>query len=225
MKKILLGTVALLALSASAFAADLPARVYTKAPPAVAPIAYNWTGFYLGGHIGGAFAGSDNALIGNNDGQFMGGGQIGYDYQFSSNWVLGLEANYSFLANDNSSLFRDRGLGSVTGRLGYTWGGPALIYVKGGYAWADTDSTGGFAGNNGNSGYTIGGGLEYMLSPNWSAKLEYQYYNFGDVNFSVPLPPPGGGFAFGNVTNDVHTVKLGVNYRFNWGGGPVAAGY
>ncbi len=65
----------------------------------------------------------------------MGGVQVGYDYQFAPNWVLGLEANYSFL--DTGSSFANRGLGSVTGRLGYTWG-PAMLYAKGGYAWADS---------------------------------------------------------------------------------------
>jgi outer membrane immunogenic protein len=218
--KVALAVAGLVCAAGAASAADLPARVYTKAPAYVAPIAYNWTGFYLGAHIGGAFAGEDNALVGNNDGQFMGGGQIGYDYQFSPNWVLGLEANYSFLANDSSSNFRDRGLGSVTGRLGYTWG-PAMLYVKGGYAWADTHSSFGFASDNGDSGYTVGGGLEYMLSQNWSAKLEYQYYNFGDVNFVFAGPP----VVIGTLHNDIHTVKLGVNYRFNWAGGPVAARY
>ena len=58
MKKFLLGTVALVALAAPAFAADMPARTYTKAPVYTAPAQiYNWTGFYIGGHVGGAFAG------------------------------------------------------------------------------------------------------------------------------------------------------------------------
>ena len=53
-----------------------------------------------------------------------------------------------------------------------------------------------------------------MLIPNWSVKLEYQYYNFGDVTF-VSAPP----VVITNFTNDEHTFKLGVNYRFNWGAG------
>ena len=149
MKKLLLSTaaLALVALAAPASAADLAARPYTKAP-AYAPAApiYNWTGFYIGGHIGGAFPGNDDAVLGNRDGTFMGGVQGGYDYQFAPNWVFGLEANYSFLST--SSNFDNRGLGSVTGRLGYTWG-PALLYVKGGYAWADSRFTNGFAGAGG----------------------------------------------------------------------------
>ena len=57
MKKFLLGTVALAAFAGPAFAADMPARTYTKDPPPyTAPaLVYNWTGFYIGGHVGGAF--------------------------------------------------------------------------------------------------------------------------------------------------------------------------
>src|ERR1041384_4919777 len=116
MKKILLATAAVLISASAASAADLAAHPYTKAPPAYAPPApiYNWTGFYIGGHIGGAFGGQNNVLapgflFSNNDGRFMGGGQIGYDTQFSPNWVFGIEANYSFL--DTGSNFANRGLG------------------------------------------------------------------------------------------------------------------
>jgi outer membrane immunogenic protein len=211
MKKILLPTaaLALVALAAPASAADLAARPYTKAP-AYAPVApiYNWTGFYIGGHIGGAFPGEDNALIGSRDGTFMGGVQGGYDYQFAPNWVFGLEANYSF--KDTNSNFDNRGLGSVTGRLGYTWG-PALLYAKGGYAWADSRFTNGFGGNGGRDGYTVGGGLEYLFTQNWSGKVEYQYYDFGNVTFLTPA------LAVGGFKNDEHTIKAGLNYRFNLG--------
>ncbi|HEU4805118.1 MAG TPA: porin family protein, partial [Nitrobacter sp.] len=159
MKKILLASVAIIGFGAivPAQAADLAARPYTKAPVYEAAPIYNWTGFYIGGHVGGAFGGRNNifdpAFNGNgSDGVFLGGGQIGYDTQFSPNWVFGIEANYSFL--DTSSSFANRGLGSVTGRLGYTWG-PALLYVKGGYGWADSRFTNGFSGNGGRDGYTV----------------------------------------------------------------------
>ena len=226
MKKILLATAAVLISASATSAADLAARPYTKAP-AYAPPApiYNWTGFYIGGHIGGAFGGSNNVLapgvaFNNNDGVFMGGGQIGYDTQFSPNWVFGIEANYSFL--DTGSFFANRGLGSVTGRLGYTWG-PALLYVKGGYGWADSRFTNGFGGNGGRDGYTVGGGLEYLFTQNWSGKVEYQYYDLGTVNFVGPAP----ALIAGNFRNDQHTIKVGLNYRFNWGApvAPLAPGY
>jgi outer membrane immunogenic protein len=213
MKKFLLSTaaLALIALAAPASAADMAARPYTKAPMLAPAVIYNWTGFYIGGHVGGAFRGNDNNVLspGGNDGRVMGGGQIGYDYQFSPSWVFGIEANYSFL--DTGSNFANRGLGSVTGRLGYTWGSPALLYVKGGYAWADSRFTNGFSGNGGRDGYTVGGGLEYMFTQNWSGKIEYQYYDFGNVNAIAP------GVVVAGFRNDEHTVKAGLNYRFNLG--------
>jgi outer membrane immunogenic protein len=224
MKKILLATVGLVALGATvpALAADLAARHYTKAPAYEATPIYNWTGFYIGGHVGGAFGlNNDNG----DDGHFLGGGQVGYDYQFSPNWVLGIEANYSFVDTGSrdffgqGSPFANRGLGSVTGRLGYTWG-PAMLYAKGGYAWADTRVSNGLdsSGNGGRDGYTVGGGLEYLFTQNWSGKIEYQYYDFGRRNFTF-----NGVFNPG-VRNEEQTIKAGLNYRFNWGG-PVVARY
>jgi outer membrane immunogenic protein len=119
-------------------------------------------------------------------------------------------------------------LGSVTGRLGYTWG-PALLYAKGGYAWRDNPNIGVSVGGvpaaftttgNHKDGYTVGAGLEYMFAPNWSAKAEYQYYDFGNTTFATgPAPIVGARFR-----DDEHTVKVGINYRFGWGG-PTAPRY
>jgi outer membrane immunogenic protein len=210
MKNVLLASIVFVSLgiAAPSLAADMP----VKAPPVAVPMTptYNWNALYIGAHLGVAFAGSD--IFGNDGAQLMGGGQVGADFQFASNWVFGIEANYSFVATDDNrvAFFGNRNLGSVTGRLGYAWG-PALLYAKGGYGWADTRRSFGFTGNA-NNGYTVGGGVEYMLATNWSVKLEYQYYNFGDVTF-VSAPP----VVVTNFTNDEHTLKLGVNYRFNWG--------
>ena len=162
--------------------------------------------------------------------------QGGADYQFAQNWVIGAEAQYSWLGNTNRSAAfpggvlvtdRERGLGSATGRLGYTWG-PALLYAKGGYAWRDNALGVSLAGapvafattGNRESGYTVGAGLEYMFAPNWSAKAEYQYYNFGNTTVTAATAPV---FATG-YRSDEHTVKVGLNYRFGWGG-PVVARY
>jgi outer membrane immunogenic protein len=234
MKKILLGSVALLALgTASALAADLSPRTYTKAPAYVPAPIYNWTGFYIGANLGGAFEPDSfgGFAVGGNRSSFLGGGQIGADYQFAPNWVVGLEGQYSWTDLNRTATLgtlavtdNTRGLGSVTGRLGYTWG-PALLYVKGGAGFRDGGSaTATIAGvptavavNSNTTGYTIGAGLEYMFAPSWSAKAEYQYYNFGNTSFTTPV----SAVAF---NRDVNTVKLGVNYRFNWGG-PVVAKY
>src|SRR6202007_1865682 len=137
MKKFLLTPGAFVAAGAAvpALAADLPARTtYTKAPAYVAPL-YNWTGFYIGGNIGGAFP-RNNSFAGlttgnNNNGSFFGGLQVGYDYQFAPNWVLGVEGQYSWLANNNGGIVfpggfaysnNQRGLGARSGRVGFTLG-------------------------------------------------------------------------------------------------------
>jgi outer membrane immunogenic protein len=237
MKRILLGTAAIVVFAAPAFAADIPPRTYTKAAPVyTAPeVVYNWTGFYIGGHLGGAFAGN-NSLEGSG-GRFMGGVQGGFDYQFATNWVVGAEAQYSWLSNNNNGVLfpgstlvttTNNQLGSATGRLGYTWG-PALLYAKGGYAWRDNNNIGVTVAGvpaafttdaTHKDGYTVGAGLEYMFAPNWSAKAEYQYYNFGTTTFTGgPAPIVGAHFR-----DDEHTVKVGVNYRFGWGG-PVGTRY
>jgi outer membrane immunogenic protein len=239
-KKLLLATVALATLGAAApaFGADLGARPYSKAPVYAAPI-YNWTGFYIGGHIGGAFSSSNNfngLVLNDNSARFLGGVQGGADWQFAPNWVVGVEGQYSWLSKNNLNAFfpgglaynnDQRAIGSLTARVGWTWG-PGLLYVKGGYAYSDNNDTLRLAGvpvafaldSNHRDGYTVGGGVEYMFAPNWSAKAEYQYYNFGDSRFVAPavLVP------FGSFHNDEHTVKAGINYRFNFGA-PVVARY
>ncbi len=191
-------------------------------------------------HLGGPFSSNNNfnglTTGNNNNGRFLGGVQVGADYQFAPNWVLGIEGQYSWLANNNGGVIfpggfvytnNQRGLGSVTGRVGYTWG-PALLYVKGGYAFSDNKENVTFGGapiafafdSDHKNGYTVGAGVEYMFAQNWSAKVEYQYYNFGSSRFIAPaaLVP------FGSFTTDDHVVKAGLNYRFNWGG-PVVAKY
>jgi outer membrane immunogenic protein len=227
-RKFLLASAGLIILTAPAAAADMTARSY-KAPPAPAPLAtvYNWTGFYIGGHVGGAWAG--NNTLQSNGGRFLGGVQAGADYQFNPNWVVGLEGQYSWLASTNSGGFafpvagvateNTRGLGSATARVGWTWG-PGLLYAKGGYAFADRSLGVTVAGvpapfaatGNSKSGWTVGGGLEYMFAPSWSVKGEYQYYNFGNTTFAAG-PPALVGNRF---RDDEHTVKVGVNYRFGW---------
>jgi len=173
-KLFLLGmsTFAAVILGGAAQAADMP----VKAPPPVAPVMYNWTGFYIGAHIGGAWADrngrdrfdgdrcfwgevcfEDNNGFGRNDGRFIVGGQIGFNYQVNQ-WVWGVEGQISALTNgDNDSpcgFFRfedgtrdhlfncnNRGnwVATIAARLGVTFGqtGNWLLYVKGGAAFAD----------------------------------------------------------------------------------------
>jgi outer membrane immunogenic protein len=227
MKKLFFCGLALLALTAGARAADMP----VKAPRmAVQAPMYNWTGWYLGAHVGGAWRDTDftGATGGGNDGRFMAGVQGGFDYQFANSpIVVGLEANYSWVDSSNDAFTfpggfaftdRTRGLFSATGRVGYGWG-PSLWYFKGGYAHRDSRET--FVGpagavafspsNGSRNGYTLGGGIEYMFMPNWSVKAEYQFYEFDRTNFATPVLLAGtGGFR-----DRENTVKVGLNWRFN----------
>ncbi|MBR1137797.1 MULTISPECIES: outer membrane protein [Bradyrhizobium] len=208
-------------------AADLaarPAKTSAVVVPQISPVR-SWTGLYVGGHLGGEFSGASGAF--GRESRFLGGLQFGADYQFAPNWVLGAEGQYSWLAGNGQTstlgrreLTRDRnGIGALTGRLGYTWGA-GLLYVKGGYAYQDTSygvrSRAGapvaFAVRDNKSGYTVGAGLEYMLAPNWSTKLEYQYYDFGTARFVAPSP--GRLVRNGTFDSTLHTVSVGVNYRF-----------
>ena len=239
MKKILLGTVALVALCASGpvLAADL--APYTKAPVMAAPV-YNWTGFYIGAHAGGAITGGivDPTSGDTSNGQYLAGVQIGADYQFSPHWVVGIEGQYSWLSSNNTAVNfpggftysnDERALGSVTGRLGYVVG-PALLYSKGGYAYSDNRQslTLGLGGpptafgldGSRRDGFTVGAGIEYMFTQNWSGKFEYQYYDFGNSTFVTPAALA----AFGAFNNNEHVLKFGLNYRFGVAS-PVVAKY
>jgi outer membrane immunogenic protein len=246
-----------------AFAADLSKPVYTKAPAAI-PLA-NWTGCYGGGNIGAGWqrtavtdaeagtqppldAGSDTGL------GFVGGGQIGCDYQFASNWVVGMQGMFDgasvngnhlasiAYAGDASEAFSSKvdWFSTLTARLGYAVMPQTLLYVKGGAAWAresytDVDPSGlvnpPYAGQAAGTrtGWTIGAGGEYLFTPNWSVFAEYNYVDFGSKVFAFnyscgaacgPAFPDPYHYA---EKQNLQTVLVGLNYRFNWGNGSLAA--
>ncbi len=144
--------------SASAFAADLAARPYTKAPPAVVAAVGDWSGFYVGVNAGGGSSRDKWNLLTNggmavnpalsnegttNAGGAAVGGQIGYRYQMS-NWVFGVEAQGDWTSFKGSSRnlavpaltdqTRVNGFGLFTGQVGYSWSPAFLAYLKGGAA-------------------------------------------------------------------------------------------
>jgi outer membrane immunogenic protein len=227
--------------ASSASAADLAVKAPVMKAPPVVVAAYNWTGFYIGAHVGGAWGNKDWVALdvgplGSHDVDgFLGGGQVGFNWQApGSNWVLGAEADFSWADLDGSfvdTIFdgnnatKVKWLGTVTGRLGYAWD-RALLYVKGGGAWVRdeftiSDNTGFFAQtSNTKWGWTVGVGLEYGFTPNWSAKIEYNYLDFGNERLAF-FPNFGGPFDR-DVDQQIHVVKGGINYRF---GGPVIARY
>jgi outer membrane immunogenic protein len=229
MRKLTLGilTVAGLALGAQAATAADMNRVVRKAPAPAVVAAYNWSGFYLGGHVGYAWSSEDVSL--NVDGDvfgtapdpdgFLGGVQAGYNWQFDR-WVVGVEGDWSWSGADGRAFgdalpidVEQKWYALLTGRVGYAWDN-WLWYVKGGAAWVDTDykvvGTGLSAGET-RSGWTIGGGVEWGFAQQWSAKLEYNYLDFGNEHYAgvVNVDP-----ASLDIDTQVHLVKLGVNYRF-----------
>ncbi|MGE9009945.1 outer membrane protein [Leptospira interrogans] len=253
MRRFLLGTVGLLALGmgAPATAADLAARPYTKAPPPmVAPI-YDWTGFYIGGNGGWGqsrncwdFVDVAGVVVADGCRERSGGlagGQIGYRWQ-SGTWVFGLEAqgDWADLSNQRASilnpLFSTRtttdGIGLFTGQIGYAWNA-ALLYVKGGAAVTSnrfsilSTLTGAELASASATrwGGTIGVGLEYGFTPNWSFGVEYNHLFMGDANNSFSVANPIVAGALNRISQDVDMVTLRINYRFGGYGAPVAARY
>jgi outer membrane immunogenic protein len=220
----------------AAMAADINRPVY-KAPPAgVLPAAYDWTGFYIGGHIGYGWAKNTFtdpfvpfSVSDSNANGIMGGGQVGYNYQIGQ-FVIGVEGDMSGTgikggpavlgANFNTNV---DWTATATGRAGLAfdrW----LVYAKGGAAWAhDRYSTNfyTFPGTveltDTRFGWTVGAGVEYAFAPQWSAKLEYNYMDFGTKNVAFA---PG---RLTDVNQQINAVKLGVNYKF--GGSPIVARY
>jgi outer membrane immunogenic protein len=243
--KTILRALACSALSASpVLAADM--RMPVKAPPPVVVPAFNWTGFYIGAHVGGAWSDKDwpltesNAVFqvfpgfpffgSHNVSGVIAGGQIGYNWQApGSSWVLGVEAQASWSGADGDhsiDVFRFatevEWLGTVAARLGYAFD-RVLVYAKGGFAFAhDKHTLGSLVTDQTRTGWMVGGGFEMAFGQNWSAKIEYNYMDLGkkDVTFTDTADDV---FLTFNVDQQMHVVKLGINYRF--GSGPVVARY
>jgi outer membrane immunogenic protein len=225
MRRITLALLATTLLAGTASAADL-ARRYA---PVQAPAAYafNWTGFYLGGHLGYGWGGNDWTAPSWAAGQvsddfdgFLGGGQVGFNYQFG-NIVVGLqgEGTAASLEGKVYDIYGDylkneaNWIASLTGRIGYA-ADRTLFYVKGGAAWTDLETTvtdGGdiYKKSKTRDGWTVGVGVEYAFAPNWTTFIEYDYYDFGNKNTVFDG-------ALYKVDTDVNVVKVGVNYRFGY---------
>ncbi|WP_027534544.1 outer membrane protein [Bradyrhizobium sp. WSM3983] len=179
----------------------------------------------------------------------IGGGQIGCDYQ-AGNFVFGAQGmiDATDLRGSNRvvpapgdpqfpNIFdlsaRTSWIATATARIGYTVTPQTLLYVKGGGAWSrsslDYTITGmgvaTFTGSETRSGWIVGGGVEYLLAPNWSVFAEYNHMDFGtsilatqgigaDAGFSEPI----------RIGHRIDAGMVGVNYRFG-GPGPVVAKY
>jgi len=223
-----------------AAAADLPVTVPAVKATALAATT-NWTGLFIGAE-GGQGWGTDQLFFpgpltrtsGFDTSGAVAGGVIGYNFQAPvHNWVFGFEASLDWadingttpcpLVGFDCASKLDEILAG-TGRVGYAFGN-ALLYAKGGFAWSRNRASGTSratgaiverTGQVGRSGYTLGAGAEYMFAPNWSAKLEYDYYHFDSKTVVATTP---GGTVLENVEltgRSLNLIKGGVNYHFNW---------
>ncbi|MGX5803373.1 outer membrane beta-barrel protein [Bradyrhizobium sp. Arg314] len=225
MKSILLATAALVAATGSAFAADVLAQE---------PVAstYNWTGLYVGAQAGYEWAKTGYSFSNGAPGGsftpsgFVGGVYVGYNHQFDSPLVVGLEGDIEY-ANVKDSFNNPFGFnsagsadlrwqGSVRARVGYAFD-RFLPYVTGGVAFGNFRFEGGpnpatlMSWSKTKTGWTIGAGLEYAFTDKWSARVEYRYTDFGTANGN--LAP-----AFSTVVESMkvrdHAVRVGVSYKF-----------
>ena len=234
---------------AIAEAADLP----VKARPPVAVAAYNWSGFYVGGHAGYRWADAEfsgPAFDGTrftspvrsenyrSDGGIV-GVHAGYNYMITPTILAGIEGDWtwgkskasatgsSLDSNGDGFIFRSEvelsWQATFRGRLGVV-NGQWLVYVTGGVAFARvrwTDETTEFfnfdpTGSTSSqvsktlTGYVVGVGSEYMWTPNWIARIEYLYENFGDTDVPFGLGPQTGTLEL----KDVHKLRVGISYKF-----------
>jgi outer membrane immunogenic protein len=249
MKKILLTSAATIALCAPAIAADMP----VKAPPPVPVV--SWTGCYIGGNTGGAWAHKDTTeltvngtFVGNNAGSTTAsgwayGGQIGCDYQFNNNWVVGVRGMWDgsnmrgsshWLTFPNDTKYKIDSFGTLVGKLGVLLNPTVQLYGLAGVAWVHDSLTftnspgvGNFAtGDQTRTGYDVGVGLSWMFARNWDLWVEYDHMGFGTKNLDLTGIGAGtGDFFTARVKQSVDKVLVGIDYRFDWGKAPVVAKY
>ena len=251
MQRNLLASTALTAsaafVSSVAIAADLP----LKAPPAVA--AFSWSGCYAGLNAGGASTKIDQdvtvpgfATFGSDgrDTGFIGGGQVGCNWQYAPNWVFGVEGDINYVHAKRSGIFAFdfssedtvggsqstslRWLSTVRGRMGYSWD-RSFLYATGGLAIGGVKSSvaatvttpGTYAGSYSDThlGWVVGGGIEHAFSNRLSAKFEYLHFDLGTANYNVNLVSGDSG---GMPTTWPASAKVsgdifrvGVNYKLN----------
>lgn len=230
MKKSLVIVAAFVAIVARPLmAADLP----TKAPSKVLPPAISWTGFYIGGHVGGLWSHETRdtttpltEVFSQTASGWLGGGQIGYAYEFAPYALVGIEGalsgvrlsktSPSIVAPTSAYVTNVNWLATVTGRLGYV-AGPWLIYGRGGYAATKVTFIGTTPGDfvsvgGSRNGWTLGGGVEYMVWRNISVALEYNHYDFGTKHYQSSTV--GGLPLNANVAFKLDSVTVRANYRF-----------
>jgi high affinity Mn2+ porin len=219
-------------------AADVAFPNSISMPLKALPIAnYDWSGFYVGGHVGygrgyGRNILSDpNPTAGSSFGSLFGGLQFGYNYLLPSRLLLGIEGDISFpnYLDDGIVSARTTPFSSVTekldfvstvrGRAGYAfdhW----LFYATGGFAWSQARFLEGssLTGNEDKvlrmrTGWALGAGAELAIAPGWTARLEYLYDRLGKASSTFP-----SGTGYESTTVDLNSVRLGLNRKLDWTG-------
>lgn len=218
------GLVACAALAQAAAAADLGGapRRGMKDRPYDAPPAYSvpftWSGLYVGAHVGYSWTDTDwQSAIGDATGNgAVFGGQVGYNWQ-SGALVYGIEGDISStnISGDNSCgagficSHSVNWMASVRGRLGTAFNSNrTLLYGTAGVAWADIDyatTAPASSFSQTHVGWVVGGGLEHALTPNLTARVEYLYYSFDEINSPV---------AASSIDPSAQTVRFGLNFKF-----------
>jgi len=204
---------------------DSPAPMAEPLP--AAPVGATWSGFYVGGNLGAAFdpndlsikdlsGAQDLRLKFSNDTELIGGVHAGYNWQMGT-WVAGVEGDFDFAENINY-------LASVRGRLGWALGS-WLLYGTGGVAFIDTDTNFAVVSANGglfnfskgttDTGYVVGGGVDYKIAPQLSLGVEGLYYGFGSE--SSNLVAGDEPFVL-KEEEDFAVVRGRLNYHFGGGG-------
>jgi outer membrane immunogenic protein len=245
-----------------ATAADMP----MKAPPPIVPPVpvYTWTGCYIGGQAGGDWArahwtyaninpydstgAAGPILATDNDfsmSSWIAGGQVGCNYQFASNWVVGVEGSWAgtdlsdtennvvqIFAPSVQSVTTDiKSIATVTGRLGYSFTPQWLVYAKGGYAGGRIETSGttsppivglnlDWSTSEWHNGWTIGAGVEYHVWKYITLGLEYDFIRLNSADHTGAVS--GGAITAANqivhsVNADVHSVTARVNFLFGPG--------
>jgi outer membrane immunogenic protein len=245
LRKVLLATATLVAFSSPALAADLPnvKGLPVFAPP---PPVSDWSGFYGGGGIGGAFSQVDGSFVnpppatwGINQASVIADDHVGVQQQFGS-FVLGVEGSFAdSLTNTNGTSGCNPAISCAAGtslasRLEYMWTigpragwamGAWMPYITGGFADArfrnqvfSAAGTSVETGNTWNDGGYVGGGVEWNIFQNWYAGLEYRHY-FLSGQSSVPTLQANGlpdAFDTWTIQPRIDTVSARLDYKFDW---------
>lgn len=220
------------------FVAGIAAAMFYSAPAVAAPT-YNWTGCYIGASAGGMWGKAETDFAETKPNGFIGGGQFGCDYQYPSNWLLGLQGEFNWAnAQDRQTVFPVLSIetldakvdwfASATARLGYA-SGPWLFYGKAGPAWVRDKlhdfgsvfiSSFDYSGSATQTGWTGGAGFEYAFAPNWSTYFEYDFYDFGTKSVGLSGMAgviPAASTETISLKQNFSVVKVGINYRFSTG--------